>query len=276
MSRPRRLLQQAAGRHPRAAVAAATAVGWVTAPLGRGLDAAAIRRILPDLPPRELRRLRRVTWTGWLRLRVLEAGLSSPTARWPYPPLVAEPTEVRPPAVLVGFHAGPIPALGSLLERLPGEVRVLQYSGHARRRLTGGSVGTEAWQRAAALRAAVSTLRGGGSVFLLVDSNEFPTTIEVTLFGRRTRLARGAFALARITGSPVVPIAPRWRGSRVEIVVGDPIAPGDEAEMAAATARWLEDFVRATPEALSRLLVNGFWGEDDPPAAPGRTAPGAE
>lgn len=260
--RPRRLLQRAAGRHPRAAVMAATAVGWATAPLGRGLDAEAVRRFLPDLPSGEVARLRRATWTGWLRLRVLEAGIASPTARWPYPPLVSQPAEVPPPVIFVGFHAGPIYALGSLLERQPGEVLVLQHSGHARQRLAGGWIGTEAWQRAAALRGAVDTLRGGGSVFLLVDSNEFPTTIDVTLFGRRTRMARGAFALARITGSPIVPIAPRWRGTRAEIVVGDPIVSGDEAEMAVATARWLEAFVRSAPETLSEMFVHGFWGDD--------------
>jgi len=265
--RPRRALQRAAGRFPRAAIAAATVLGRASAPLGRGLDDAALRRFLPELPPAERARLRQATWIGWLRMRVLEAGLNSPTARWPYPPLAGELdlTRLRPPLVLAGFHVGPLPALGILLEQLPGEVLVLQLSGTARRRLQAGWTGTEEWQRAAALRRAVGTLRAGGSVFLLVDANEFPTTVDVTLFGRTTRLARGAFALARITGSPLVPIAPRWRGGRVEIVVGDAIPPGDEAAMAAATAGWLERFLRSSPEALSQLFVNSFWGDDEPP-----------
>jgi len=277
MSRPRarRLLQRAAGRHPRIAIGAATALGRVTGPLGLGLDEAAIRRFLPALSPAQVTRLRRETWTGWLRLRVLEAGLASPTARWPYPPLAgdADPTALQPPMVLAAFHVGPLPALGILLEQLPGEVLVLQLSGNARKRLVVGWTGTEEWQRAAALRRAVSTLRAGGFVVLLVDANEFPTTIDVTLFGRTTRLARGAFALARMTGSPLVPIAPRWRGSRVEITVGDPIPPGEEAAMAAATAGWLERFVRTNPQTLGRLFVDSFWGDDEPPHAPGAPGP---
>jgi hypothetical protein len=259
----RRILQRTAGRFPRTAVAAATAAGWATQPAGRGLEADAILRFLPDLAPREVRRVRRATWTSWVRLRVLEAGAASPTARWPYPPLVpGTGAALRPPLVLAGFHLGPITAVGAVLEQLPGEVLVLHLSGTPRKRLTMTPVGTDQWQRAAALRRAVTALRTGGSVFMLVDANEVPATVEVTLFGRTTRLARGAFALARMTGSPLVPLAARWRGSRVEIVTGDPIPPAAEAVMAAAAARWLEGFVRESPEELGRLFANSFWGED--------------
>jgi len=257
----RRALQRLAGRHPHAAVTAATAIGAVTRRWAPDVEPAAIRRMLPDLSDAEMRSLQAALWTGWLRLRVLEAAMSSPTADWPYPRLaegVAVPS-LEPPVIVAGFHLGPIPALGILLERLPGETLVVHLSGPPRPGLTMRPVGGDRWGRAADFRQAIDTLRAGGSVFLLVDANELPATVEIELFGQRTGLARGAFALSRMTGAPVVPVAPRWRGSRVEILAGDPIGPGEEGEMAAVAARWLEEFIRANPQEIGRLLPHGIW-----------------
>jgi hypothetical protein len=259
----RRTLQRAAGRHPRQAVAAATAVGWATRPLRRGVGTDALRRFLPQLQPAELRRLRGATWSTWLRLRAMEAALASPTAAWPYPPLVLpDLAELRPPLVIAGFHLGPMTAVAGLLEQLPGEVLVLQFSGAPRQRLTMLPVGTDQWQRASAFRRAIDTLRDDGFVFVLVDANEAPSTVVTTAFGRGVRLARGAFALARVTGAPVVPVAAYWRGGRAVIVAGDPIAPDDEHRMADTTAAWLERFVRAHPEVIGPRFVNAFWGDE--------------
>lgn len=263
MSVLRRTLQRTAGRHPRQAVAAATALGWASRPLRRGIDTDALRRFLPELPAAELRRLRGATWSSWLRMRALEAALASPTASWPYPPLVLpDLAGLQPPLVLASFHLGPMPAVAGLLEQLPGEVLVLQFSGAPRKRLTMLPVGTDQWQRAKAFRRAVGTLRDGGFVFVLVDANEAPSTVTTTAFGRDVRLARGAFALARVTGAPVVPVAAYWEGGRAVVVAGEPIAPGDEAGMAAATAAWLERFIRAHPEVIGPLFVTSFWGDE--------------
>ncbi|MFA4929031.1 MAG: hypothetical protein WC558_10980, partial [Patulibacter sp.] len=231
---------------------------------GRGVAADAIRRFFPELSPAEVRRLRGATWSSWVRLRALEAGVASPRARWPYPPVVAgpDPATLAGPLVLAGFHLGPIPAVGALLERLPDRVLVLQLTALPRDRIDVGLVGHDRWQRAAAFRRALDTLRRGRHVFVLVDANVFPSTVEVTLFGRRTSFARGAFALGRITGCPVVPVASRWRGGKIEIVAGEPIPPGPEAEMAAAAARWLEAFVRESPEVIGQKFIDTFWGDD--------------
>jgi lauroyl/myristoyl acyltransferase len=260
MTAARAGLQRAAGRFPRAAVRAATLVALVTRPLGRGIDTNAIERFFPELGPGEVRRIRQATWTSWLRLRVLEAASASPTARWPYPPLArgTQLPAIEGPAILAGFHLGPIPANCIVLEHLPGEVLVMHLSSSQRKRLTIVAVGSDAWSRAQAMQRAVETLRRGGFVFLLVDANEVPSTIDVSLFGRRARLARGAFALARLTGAPVIPMAPRWRGTRIEVVVGEPIPAADETAMADAAAAWLERFLRDSPGELGPLFANSF------------------
>lgn len=259
-----RLLQHAAGRWPRGAVRAATVLACLTRPLGRGVPPEAILRFLPDLDRAAVRRASHGTWASWLRLRVLEAAIASPRARWPYPPIVAgpDPATFDSPHVLAGFHLGAIPAVGALLEQLPGNVLALQLTALPRRRLTAGLVGRDRWQRAAAFRHALDALGRGDHVYLLADANVIPSTVDVTLFGRRVRLARGAFALGRLAGCPVVPVAARWRGDGIEIVAGDPIPPGPEAEMAGAAAAWLERFVRDFPEEIGEKFVDSFWGED--------------
>lgn len=264
-----RLLQHVAGRWPLAAVRAAVVLAWLTRPLGRGVPAEATRRFLPELDRAALRRVSHGTWSSWLRLRVLEAAVASPRARWPYPPIVAgpDPAAFASPHVLASFHLGAIPAVGALLEQLPGSVRVLQLTTLPRQRLTPGLVGRDRWARAAAFRQALDALARGDHVFVLADANVIPSTVETTIFGRRVRLARGAFALGRLSGCPVVPLAARWRGDGIEIAAGDPIAPGPEAEMAAAAARWLERFVRESPGEIGTKFVDSFWGDDAAPSA---------
>lgn len=262
-----RLLQHAAGRWPLAAVRAAGVLGWLTRPLGRGVPPEAIRRFLPELDRATARRISHGTWASWLRLRVLEAAVASPRARWPYPPIVAgpDPAGFDSPHILASFHLGAIPAVGALLEQLPGNVLVLQLTELPRRRLTAELVGRDRWRRAAAFRHALDALGRGDHVFVLADANVIPSTVEATIFGRRVRLARGAFALGRLSGRPVVPLAARWRGDGIEIAAGDPIPPGPEAEMAAATALWLERFVRESPEEIGTKFVDSFWGDDEQP-----------
>lgn len=73
--------------------------------------------------------------------------------------------------------------------------------------------------------------------------------------GRMVRLARGPFALSRLTGVPLVPVVARWNDEgRIEIVVDRPIAAppsglGGDAELAATTeiARRMEAHLRARP-----------------------------
>jgi hypothetical protein len=259
--RLRGLLGDAAGRWPLAGIAAADALAYVTQPARLGLDEASIRRALPFLPPAELARTRRAAWSSWLRLRVVEAAVGSAGASWPYPPLHVDVSALRPPMILATFHLGPVPALGGLLEQLPGEVLVLQRSGQPRPSLTLLGIEADSSQRAAVFRRAVEALRGGGFVFVVVDAYKTAATVEATFLGRQVRLARGGFALARITGAPIVPLAARWRGRRIDIVAGDPILAGDESAMAGAVTSWLEDYVRENPGEIGRKFVERFGGE---------------
>ncbi len=150
--------------------------------------------------------------------------------------------------------------LGPLLARVPGEVLVLTGFPRPPRpwvetvSLDGGS-----WARAAATKRAVDRLRAPGFVALLVLVNEpGPRSIDVTLFGKRQTFSSGAFALASTTRSPIVPIAARWRGVKPELVVGDPIAVGEHSAMAAALARWLEDYLREGPPERTAGLTAGL------------------
>lgn len=195
-------------------------------------------------------------YRDWLlRLRA-----RSPALRWPYPRVLASPdvAALSAPMVLVTFHMGPLTALGTLTARLPGPTDVLLGAGEVvtRRARFLPTLGSEA-QRVAAVMEALRTLRGGGYALVVVDGFG-SARVQQTVLGREVSLSRGAFALARLAGAPILPVAVRWRGPAVEILAGQVIAPTDEASMAAALAAWLEAYLRAHPGApsfaLKRLL----------------------
>jgi hypothetical protein len=77
-------------------------------------------------------------------------------------------------------------------------------------------------------------------------------TLEAPMLGTTISLARGPFALARITHTAIVPLAARQAGRRIAISTGDPIAPdvGEQA-MAVAAAAWLEGYLREFPGEIS-------------------------
>jgi hypothetical protein len=254
--RLRRFAAVQAGRHPRAAMAVAGAVARLTPPLSGKAALEALGDALPGLSPAERRRIRRAAWANSLKSRTLDAALGVPGAEWPYPPVLAapDPAALRPPMVLATAHIGPIHALGVLMERLHGPSLVLESDHVAAERLrivapaglTTLHLNAHEWQRAAAFQRGVKTLRAGGFVLLAVDGRG-TRPLAMPLFGREVWVARGAFALSRLTGAPILPVIPRWRGPCVEIMSGEPIQPGDERAMAAAFLRWLESYVRESP-----------------------------
>jgi lauroyl/myristoyl acyltransferase len=254
-------LKRIAARWPQPSLAAASAVAWSTQALGRGVSVEALHEVLPDLDRAELDAARRATWSSSLRRAVLAAALSVPGASRPYPRLVRgpDPSAIPAPAVLATFHVGPLQAMGLLFERLAADVLVLQAADEngfppPRPGFTRMHVGDDEWQRALVFRDALKALHAGNYVCLAVDGYGAPQ-LAAPLLGRRVRLARGAFALARMTGAPIIPTAPRWRGTGIEIVAGDPVAPGDDPAMAAALTRWLESFVRESPGEIMPALV---------------------
>ncbi len=199
---------------------------------------------------------RRDTGT-YYRERVLRLRYLNPSVAWPYPRLISgpDPGTMPSPAVLATFHMGTLSALGALLERLPAPVSILLGGGRAtarRSRYLRTSEGEE--QRVGAVMQAIRTLRQGGFALVVADG---PGTarVEQTLLGHPISLPSGAFAMARLSGAVLVPVAARWRGPGVEIVAGDPIPPAAEATMASALVSWLERYLREHPEEFSHPLA---------------------
>jgi hypothetical protein len=166
---------------------------------------------------------------------------------------------LRPPLILGTFHVGALIALGAALERVPGRVLVL------RRRISGTTgpsrltielTDGDEQHRARVFYRALDWLREGGSVFMPLDPEE-AVRIGAPFRGRSLLLARGPFAMSRIMQVPIVPIVARWRGSRIEIIAGDPIPPADdESVIAAGAAAWLERYLLESPLEISERILS--------------------
>ena len=153
------------------------------------------------------------------------------------------------PLIVATFHIGPFHALGAVLESLPAPLLALWNTARINDRQ----------RRAAKFYEAATWLRKGGIVLMALDPQQ-ATRIRVPFFGGTLGLARGAFALSRMTGAPIVPVVARWQGTRVDVVAGEPLQGGDgpdlEHRLAAAAARWLEDHLRAFPDEISLRILD--------------------
>ena len=215
-------------------------------------DQATLRRLAPRVTELEFRN--RVLLES-VRRRGLEAlaPLVVPDDSW---------RTLSPPAILISFHMGTLCALPAALRALPASALVIREGpfyepppGHSVAFTRGGVE-----QRAAVLSDAVRRLRALGFVILAIDRPEGAPTDPVACLGRLVRFRRGAFALARITGAPVVPVTARFeKGRRVRVLAHAalvrPAAPAADAfafegELARAAATWLEGYLRASPDQL--------------------------
>ena len=159
----------------------------------------------------------------------------------------AEPPRLPSAPLIAGtFHIGPVHALGAALESLPAPLLALRNA---------TPVPSGEQERAAKFYEAATWLRNGGVVLMALDP-QYATRIHVPFFGGTLGLARGAFALARLTGAPIVPVVARWRGTRVDVVSGQPFDGGDERGLAASAARWLEEHLRANPDEISLRILD--------------------
>jgi hypothetical protein len=186
-------------------------------------------------------------WARGTRYRhwVLWHTVSNPACASPYPRIIngrAALTASRA-TLLISAHAGEVLALDALLEVLPGP-RVTLNSEDAFLRPGVRRVTTTDQGAVSALKDAVDTLRAGGSVLMMADGH-VGSKINVQVGGRSFGLRRGAFAAARLTGTPVQPVIALWKGRSIEFCLGAPIPIGQEAEMAQAFARWLERYLPA-------------------------------
>jgi hypothetical protein len=216
--------------------------------------------LFPKLTPAQLRAARRRSWSNFVQSQALAASIQRPGAGVADPEILPsrDLAEMRPPLILASFHIGVYNALGAVLRALPGEVLIVHRGRLAER--PGVALlyrGDDEWERARTFHRAVTHLRGGGFVFTTLDGGyregSYDTaTVEAPMLGGTISLARGGFALARMSRTPIMPLAARRSGRKVTITCGDPISPTlGEDGMAAAAAQWLGDYLRESPGEVS-------------------------
>lgn len=270
----RGLIPLAASR-PRQAFALAAGLGRLRNRLSRRWPGPEqIHALFPELGARAAAR---VAWSvGGLEARnrlavelVRRAGLE------PLRPLVRTPDSfaaLRPPLILGTFHAGAVHAIGPALERLPAPVLALRQGPlfAPRPPLEVATTEGDEQSRAALFHRAVEHLGRGGFVAMALDVAP-GAGLRATCLGRPLVLARGPFALARLTGAPIVPLVARWRGGGVEIVVAPhPLGPPsagreperEEVALASSAARWLESYLLASPAEIGLGLLRALLGRD--------------
>lgn len=226
----------------------------------RRMPADRIRELFPRLSHRDVKRVAAHARNDELRNLVVMQTMWT-RGLDPVRKLVEENEQLRTlraPMILGTFHVGAIAAIGPALERVPGNVLVLRRTlpGHEKEsRLKIESTDGDDQHRALVFHRALEWLGAGNIVFMPLDP-EHAVRIDAPFLGGRLHLARGPFAMSRIKQVPIVPILARWRQSRVEIVVGDPIAPSeDENAMVAATAVWLERYLLDNPNEISARIL---------------------
>jgi KDO2-lipid IV(A) lauroyltransferase len=256
------------------------ALGWLVDRRHRRVALENLALALPELPPRERRRLarecfrrlagavcdtvsatrfdlvalcRRVTLEGWEHLEAAEAEgrgvfiLSAHLGVW----------EIA--AWAVGTYAGPLHVVGRPLDNplLDRELVALR-----------GRFGNHLLRKRGAARGMIRALQAGEKVGILVDQRVHPNDgIEVPFFGQPSLTTPILARLALRSGTPVVPIFGHPEpGGRYRVVVRPPIRPAEvapaqgEAAVAALTGRYLaatEAEIRRDPAAW--LWLHRRW-----------------
>jgi KDO2-lipid IV(A) lauroyltransferase len=121
-----------------------------------------------------------------------------------------------------------------------------------------------------AMRNAIRHLRRGGSVAITCDRDIQGTGLDLTFFGRETRLPLGAVELAYRTGAALIPAYCRRRRGGYDLVFEPPVPlaeTGDRAVDVRATARALlgrvEAWVRSDPGQW--FVLERVWDRADGP-----------
>ena len=235
---------------------------------GRWPEAREVTSLFPEIANEQAERMAQTIAAHEAMNRLVTGIVRSPERRRlePFISINTSTIDSLPPrAILATFHVGTIYALGLALERLPKPVLALRH-GHLHRTdpplelvTTEGGLRT----RAAAFRRSVAHLRKDGYVLIAADVRS-ESSLRVTCLGKPLSLARGPFALARITGVPIVPLVARWSGQTIEIVTGEPLQPeasaGVEASLAAAAGEWLERYLSERPSDIGLGLLRTLLG----------------
>lgn len=207
---------------------------------------------------------------AWIWTRLPDDAARTPGAEAPlrrFAPKVissVDPSSLIPPLILTTFHLGPRAAFVPFLLWLPGPTSVPMMTALDEPRAVAmyahklfPQPARDDRQRVRAFVHALRTLRAGG--FALIVADAFGTAqVQTKILGRDVALAGGAFALARLTGAPLLPVVPRWERGTLRIVAGDRIPAGDPSVMAAALGAWLEDYLREHPDELTAEVAGAL------------------
>lgn len=214
--------------------------------------------------------------TGRLESRRIALGIAANEARnrlvirrgvgrslAPFAPLVrwrdegaaaALQSSLGPSVVLLTAHVGALYLLAAGLDRVARRRTVLRWSPlhlpspeEVNAPTAGGVV-----RRTAALRRALDALRRGGVVSTALDGAHGAAE-PGELFGRSLGLGVGGFALARLSGARVVPVAALWEGNRVVCELG--ASAQERVETPAEALRWFEALLRRAPQQISLGLL---------------------
>jgi lauroyl/myristoyl acyltransferase len=161
------------------------------------------------------------------------------------------------PLILGTFHLGALPAIGAGLEILPAKVLVVRSTpkvANVHDNLIVEITRGDEQHRARLFHRGIQFLREGKYVFLPLDPEE-STRVAAPFRGRTMQLARGPFAMSRITNTPILPIVARWNGLKIEFVIGDVIPAGEEDVTAAAATAWLERYLDEHPLDISPRVL---------------------
>ncbi|HEX7679335.1 MAG TPA: phosphopantetheine-binding protein [Thermoanaerobaculia bacterium] len=256
--RARDLLARAAVSHPRAVYRLAAGFGAVRHRVTRRWPTAGeVHALFPHLGSRAAARTAAHISALEERNHVLVRGIR----RYGIHPVQAmiSPVEslatMEGPRILGTFHVGALHAVGAVLERLRSPVLAFR-SGRLftpQDSLQVQSTKGDEQARAAALHRAVLHLRRGGLVVLALDVVQ-DHGIETRCLGRSFCLAAGAFALARWTGTPIVPLVARWTSSGVCVETSADISTPEEMAM------WLERYLLESPAETTLGLLRTLLG----------------
>jgi hypothetical protein len=255
---PRGLLARAAVTHPRAAYRMAAAFGALRHRVTRRWPAPSeVRALFPHLDSRAAAETAVQIAALEERNRVLVRSI----CRFGIHPVRAVTSAAEAlvtmegPGILGTFHVGALHAIGSVLERLRS--RVLAFRSGTLftpvDSLQVQSTEGDEQMRAAALHGALLHLRRGGLVVLALDVIQ-DREIETRCLGRCLRLAPGAFALARWTGMPIIPLVARWTSSGVRVETSEAVGTPEEVAM------WLERYLLESPSQITLGLLRTLLG----------------
>lgn len=232
---------------------------------------AELAALLGDVPEPTLRGIERAIAKRIPQNRLLEVivnrrgvgTLASHVRAHGFEPLRALRAEGRS-AVLVTWHTGPYLAVGAALLACGLDFLALRHRvrGPACAGVHILPTGGGPWEATVALKQAITRLAGGGLVVMAGDGLQGESGTDVELLGRQVAFQRGLAVLAHHAGVPVFPVTARWQGGRVEVRLHEPlpVATTDQDELLRQAARWLDGYLRATPEELRpdrvRLLLS--------------------